>query len=309
MASNTPNLNLLKKDPATDGNDTFNIQTMLNDNWDKIDAAVGEVREELKDINVPDASLTQKGITQLSSATDSTAEDRAATPKAVKAAYDAATAAQSTANAANTGLSAHVNNTTLHMTAAERAAWNAAENNAKNASVPRATRLIGDLNSITEDGFYDGSSMANAPSTEWYYVEHMSHSQDPGNWRLQRATNFYNGVTYWRQLRAGTWTNWQIWGGGVKRITRYVTNLRSNTTNDYGQVTVTIPAVDVNKTSINLTGFYTKNHTADDTSPDRKTPAVYLSDATTIIVRTSSKIVTGTYGREIEVYFEVIEYN
>lgn len=102
MASNTPNLNLLKKDPATDGNDTFNIQTMLNDNWDKIDAAVGEVREELKDINVPDASLTQKGITQLSSATDSTAEDRAATPKAVKSAFDAAIAAQVTANAANT---------------------------------------------------------------------------------------------------------------------------------------------------------------------------------------------------------------
>ncbi|MEK5165752.1 phage tail protein [Paenibacillus sp. FSL R5-0527] len=100
MASNTPNLNLLKKDPATDGNDTFNIQTMLNDNWDKIDAAVGEVREELKDINVPDASLTQKGITQLSSATDSTAEDRAATPKAVKAAFDVAAAAQSTANMA-----------------------------------------------------------------------------------------------------------------------------------------------------------------------------------------------------------------
>lgn len=37
MASNTPNLNLLKKDPVTDGNDTFNIETMLNENWDKID--------------------------------------------------------------------------------------------------------------------------------------------------------------------------------------------------------------------------------------------------------------------------------
>ncbi|MDU7476482.1 MAG: phage tail protein [Paenibacillus macerans] len=106
MASNTPNLNLLKKDPATDGNDTFNIQTMLNDNWDKIDVAVGEVREELKDINVPDASLTQKGITQLSSATDSTAEDRAATPRAVKAAYDEATAARVTANTANTAAAA-----------------------------------------------------------------------------------------------------------------------------------------------------------------------------------------------------------
>ncbi|WML35940.1 hypothetical protein [Clostridium sp. OS1-26] len=40
MAGNTPNLNLYKKDPTVDGNDTFNIKTMLNDNWDKIDASV-----------------------------------------------------------------------------------------------------------------------------------------------------------------------------------------------------------------------------------------------------------------------------
>jgi hypothetical protein len=76
LATNTPNLNLLKKDPVTDGNETFNIQTMLNDNWDKIDTAVGE-------IDIPDASLTVKGKVQLSNETDSDAEDRAATPKAV----------------------------------------------------------------------------------------------------------------------------------------------------------------------------------------------------------------------------------
>ncbi|MCS1282847.1 tail fiber protein, partial [Escherichia coli] len=39
---------------------------------------------------VPTASLTAKGITQLSSATNSTSETLAATPKAVKAAYDLA---------------------------------------------------------------------------------------------------------------------------------------------------------------------------------------------------------------------------
>ncbi|EMV21962.1 phage tail fiber repeat family protein [Escherichia coli BCE034_MS-14] len=38
----------------------------------------------------PDASLTAKGFTQLSSATNSTSETLAATPKAVKAAYDLA---------------------------------------------------------------------------------------------------------------------------------------------------------------------------------------------------------------------------
>ncbi|MNB86277.1 hypothetical protein D3C75_332170 [compost metagenome] len=42
MPENTPNLNLYKVDPATDGNDTFNIDTMLNENWDKIDQHAGD---------------------------------------------------------------------------------------------------------------------------------------------------------------------------------------------------------------------------------------------------------------------------
>ena len=42
MTSFTPNLKLLKKDPTTDGNDTFNITTMLNENWDKVDEEVGK---------------------------------------------------------------------------------------------------------------------------------------------------------------------------------------------------------------------------------------------------------------------------
>ena len=38
MASFTKFLGLLKKDPVADAADTFNVQTMLNENWDKIDA-------------------------------------------------------------------------------------------------------------------------------------------------------------------------------------------------------------------------------------------------------------------------------
>lgn len=38
MASKTQQLGLLKKNPTTDGSDTFNIETMLNENWDKLDA-------------------------------------------------------------------------------------------------------------------------------------------------------------------------------------------------------------------------------------------------------------------------------
>lgn len=57
MASNTPNLKLLKKDPLMDGDDTFNIKTMLNDNWDKIDEAVGDIEESIENINVPVTSV------------------------------------------------------------------------------------------------------------------------------------------------------------------------------------------------------------------------------------------------------------
>ena len=38
MSTETEYLKLLKKDPIADKNDTFNLKTMLNDNWDKLDA-------------------------------------------------------------------------------------------------------------------------------------------------------------------------------------------------------------------------------------------------------------------------------
>ena len=49
-----------------------------------------KISEHEKSRRHPDASLTAKGFTQLSSATNSTSETLAATPKAVKAAYDLA---------------------------------------------------------------------------------------------------------------------------------------------------------------------------------------------------------------------------
>ncbi len=49
-----------------------------------------KIAEHSRSRNHPDATLTEKGFTQLSSATNSTSETLAATPKAVKAAYDLA---------------------------------------------------------------------------------------------------------------------------------------------------------------------------------------------------------------------------
>ena len=37
MPSNTEHLNLYKVDPASDGSMTFNIDSMMNENWDKLD--------------------------------------------------------------------------------------------------------------------------------------------------------------------------------------------------------------------------------------------------------------------------------
>lgn len=102
MPSRTPNLNLYKVNGETDGNETFNVDVVLNDNWDKIDGAVKAIEDAVGEITVPDASLTQKGIVQLSSETNSTSEAMAATPKAVKAASDVAAAAQAKAEAAET---------------------------------------------------------------------------------------------------------------------------------------------------------------------------------------------------------------
>lgn len=45
MSSNTKFLDLLMKDPVADKDDTFNIETMLNENWRKIDTAVKSLAE------------------------------------------------------------------------------------------------------------------------------------------------------------------------------------------------------------------------------------------------------------------------
>ncbi|MDN4085980.1 hypothetical protein [Paenibacillus polymyxa] len=60
MASNTPNLSLYMKDPVADGNDFFDVETMMNDNWEKIDGFAGgmdEVKERLNTISRQDVTL------------------------------------------------------------------------------------------------------------------------------------------------------------------------------------------------------------------------------------------------------------
>ncbi|CAH8248815.1 phage tail protein [Paenibacillus melissococcoides] len=117
-------------------------------NLNNIEEGIYQLSQRIDDVKVPAASLTQAGITQLSNATDSTDETKAATPKAVNEAMQAAVNAQG-------AIEAHTEDQVRHITAAERTAWNAkettegaqakanqAESNAKSASLPRSGGTI-----------------------------------------------------------------------------------------------------------------------------------------------------------------------
>ncbi|MDP4098978.1 hypothetical protein OIN60_19830 [Paenibacillus sp. P96] len=50
MSENTPQLDLLMKDPTLDGHEYFNVKTMMNDNWQKIDQFAGEAKSSIEEL-------------------------------------------------------------------------------------------------------------------------------------------------------------------------------------------------------------------------------------------------------------------
>lgn len=64
---------------------------------DSLVNAINEVNSEVKNIRIPDASLTEKGIVKLNNAINSTSDTDASTPSAVKQAYDRANTAETNA--------------------------------------------------------------------------------------------------------------------------------------------------------------------------------------------------------------------
>ena len=137
----------------------------------------------------PDASLTAKGFTQLSSATDSTSETLAATPKAVKAAYDLAKA-KYTAQDATTSQKGIIQlssatDSTSEVLAATPKAVKVANDNAKAANENANTRLpiaggwltggFGIKTSIGSVSFGVGNSdvyIANGASNKFLQLKH-----------------------------------------------------------------------------------------------------------------------------------------
>ncbi|MCP1135531.1 phage tail protein [Paenibacillus polysaccharolyticus] len=85
--------------PLPLGNETVTRES-INGIFEKIDAGVATkadldaLREAVSKMDIPDASLTQKGKVQLSDVINSNAKDKAATSSAVKLAFDEATSAK-----------------------------------------------------------------------------------------------------------------------------------------------------------------------------------------------------------------------
>lgn len=149
--------------------------------------------------NLPKAASTaQAGIVQLSDAVTSTATDKAATPNAIKKAYDMAVAAETPTGA---------------QTKATEAQTNAESNIKALAVVRRATPTTNtSLNNVTELGIYHLASFGNysdVPITsEWGVLTVLS---TPDGYIEQRLVSASTGRSFWRTRSNGSglpWTGW-----------------------------------------------------------------------------------------------------
>lgn len=165
MATKTTNLQLYKVNPATDGADTFNFDTILNANWDKLDAHAatradtrlsnldtgaleGKVKAAIQGGSLTAGDLGAVGSNQLGkpngvATLDGTGKVPASQLPAMN--YDT----KGSAKAVQDNLNTHTQDTTAHVTADERSAWNGkaagkhASQHAANGSDPVTPAAIG----------------------------------------------------------------------------------------------------------------------------------------------------------------------
>lgn len=165
--------------------------------------------------DLPSASTQARGIVQLNTSTSSTATDQAAAPIAVKAAYDLANAGQRIKVTDDSGR-------------AQDISWQ-------------------DLNINRPTGWYMGSNMGNAPSADWYWVEHIKHNDI---WCIQKVYNFNNTNSHVRYMRNGIWSQWSSLGGGNMALVAS-NNVRISQTDTYAQQVSSIDSA-VNVSSMML---------------------------------------------------------
>ena len=226
MASNTTNFDLLKKDPATDGNNNFDIKTMMNDNWDKLDS--NSVHKTLAQ------TLTNKTLTSPKIGTailDTNGNEIIKTPATsnavneitiVNAAAGNGVEIQATGDDTNIDLKLlpkgigkvkvgtndvwHVGNdgTGSGLDADLVKGVNLADRGYLGASKEISNQ---NLDNYKSNGLYHGNNVTNSPNINSYYWFEVIGIE--ANWLIQRATNWFDyTTTYVRKYNDGVWSAW-----------------------------------------------------------------------------------------------------
>ncbi|WEA80143.1 phage tail protein [Citrobacter braakii] len=190
-----------------------------------------KLAEHERSRNHPDATLKEKGFVQLSSATDSTSESLAATPKAVKAAYDLASGkytAQdaSTAQKGLVQLSSAIDNVSEAHAATPKAV-KAANDNA-NGRVPSERKvnghlLAGDI-SVTSQDIFDGQCVEIGPGQD------LDNYQTPGLY-FQPANANTSAALHYPENNAGSLM--VLRNAGITQVYRVYSGSRSYSRSKY----------------------------------------------------------------------------
>ncbi|HBE7296910.1 TPA: phage tail protein [Escherichia coli] len=178
----------------------------------------------------PDATLKEKGFTQLSSATDSTSEALAATPKAVKAAYDLAKGKYSaqdatTAQKGIVQLSSAIDSVSETLAATPKAV-KAANDNA-DGRVPSSRKINGhSLNadtSVTSQDIFDDQAIG-------LVTEDLDTLKTPGIY-FQPANSNTSAARHYPENNAGTLVIYK--NAGVTQVYRVYNSSRSYSRSQY----------------------------------------------------------------------------
>ncbi|EJA8359105.1 phage tail protein [Escherichia coli] len=178
----------------------------------------------------PDATLKEKGFTQLSSATDSTSEALAATPKAVKVAYDLAkgkyTAQDATTAQKGIVQLSSATDSVSEVLAATPKAVKVANDNA-NGRVPSTRKINGhSLNadtSVTSKDIFDGQAIG-------LVTEDLDTLKTPGIY-FQPANANTSAARHYPENNAGTLVIYK--NAGVTQVYRVYNSSRSYSRSQY----------------------------------------------------------------------------
>jgi hypothetical protein len=199
MPNNTPELQLYKYDPATDGDQNFNIETGINQNLDKIDANAVLNKDHRNNKSNPHSTTAAQVGAYTKAEADSMAQGKADT---------AQTAAVNFAKGYGLG------------------------------DVAKLLAAATDLNTALTTGFYRGNQLVNRPpavtgqnASFWHYVIVIQHD---ANYVVQTAWEYATGVMFTRAFHNSVWSTWkqiETTAGAQAKADAVQTNLNTHANN------------------------------------------------------------------------------